>query len=510
MNTDISGTSRRRLALLLSCALALATGACTAPTGPSLAEAAPTLDARVQVPADTVRSAFEQRWDAVSAAWDGVSPITADATMRCALANNRTLRRTMLELERRRAAAQDAQLPPNPTVELALGAPLGMGVTPILGMLAQQVDWLWRRDAIASDADAQLRTMLLEAAAVTVATAVEVRANYVDAAAAFEQRELALQGAQVATRVLAAQESAFGAGEATAAGVNQARMASADADNRVMEAETQLLASQTKLLESIGRGAHGLSWRTADATAAEARRACGIVAPPQPEDDATLHALVREMRMDLRAADARVQGAEARVRLAESGRLPSLFLGAGYERDMEGDAAVMFSAQSQVPLWNDQRYRIAVAQWELEMARLDADRVWQRAVIDARRALAAVGAADHHLATLRDRTLPSLEANRRLVADSVEVGQRRPIDLWRSEQQRLRVLAQVARAERDRALAALAFENALAGGRLPSGWSSMGSPAGMGTAGLGSMGAMGVGADTGGPDLEFTTLETMQ
>ena len=187
MNTDILGASRRRLALPLLCASALATGSCTAPTGPSLAEAAPTLDARVQVPADTVRAAFDQRWDAVSAAWDGVSPITADAAMRCALANNRTLRRTLLELERRRAAAQDAQLPPNPTVELALGAPVGMGVMPILGMLAQQVDWLWRRDAIVSDADAQLRTMLLEAAAVTVATAVDVRANYVDAAAAFDR-----------------------------------------------------------------------------------------------------------------------------------------------------------------------------------------------------------------------------------------------------------------------------------------------------------------------------------
>ena len=501
MNIHIADALWRTRAFIASLIPLLAASACTAPQGPSIADAAPQLDARVQVPADTVRTAFEQRWDAVSAAWDGASPLTADAALRCALANNRTLRRTMLELERRRAAAQDAQLPPNPTVELALGAPLGMGVTPILGMLAQQVDWLWRRDAIANDADAQLRTMLLETAAVTVATAVEVRADYVDAAAAFEQRDLALQGARIAARLLGAQEAAHAAGEATAAAVNQARMASADADNRVMEAETQVVVSQTKLLEALGRGQHGLDWRTADATAAEARRACGILAPPQPEDDAALHALVREMRMDLRAADARVQGAKARVQLAEAGRLPSLFLGAGYERDMEGDAAVMFSAQSQVPLWNDQRYRIAVANWELEMARLDADRVWQRAVVDARRALAAVGAADHHLATLRDRTLPSFEANRRLLAESVEAGQRRAIDLWRSEQQQVRVLAQVARAERDRALA---------GGRLPTGSAGMGAPTGMGTAGLGSMGAMGVGADAGSPDLEFTTLETMQ
>ena len=488
----------------------LAAAACTAPPGPSLQQAAPDLDARIQLGPDTLQDAFEQRWDAISSAWDGASSLTADAALRCALANNRTLRRTMLELERRRAAVQDAQLPPNPTVELALGAPLGMGVTPIVAMLAQQVDWLWRRDAIVTEADAQLRTMLLEAGAVTVATAVEVRADYIDVVAAFEQLGLAERGVDMASRVVAAQRAAMDQGESTVNTLNQATLAAAEADNRLMEARTQVVTAQTKLLEAIGRGSHGLDWRTADVDVVQARAACGIVPPPQPEDDAALHALVRQMRMDLRAAEARVEAAQARVAMAEAGRLPSLFVGGGYERDMEGDAAVMFQAQSQVPIWNDQRYRIAVAQAELEMARLDADRVWQRAVIDARRALAGVAAADHHVVSLRDRTLPGVESNRRLLAESVQAGQRRPVDLWRSEQQRIRVLAQVARAERDRALAALVFEQSLAGGRLPQGGGMNALGGGMGTAGLGSMGAMGVGADAGAPDLEFTALEAMQ
>lgn len=488
-------------------AAALAAAACTAPPGATLHEAAPTLDARAHVPADTVRAAFEERWDAASAAWDGASPLTADAAVRCALANNRVLRRTLLELERRRAAAQDAQLPPNPTLELALGAPVSMGAVPILAMLAQQVDWVWRRDAIVGDADAQLRTMLMEAAAVTVATAVEVRADYVEAASALEQRELAKRDAQVAARVLVAEEAAQAAGEATTTAVNQARMNAAEADNRVMEADLQLVGAQTRLLETMGRGAAGLEWRTADATAADARRACAIEAPALPDDDAALHAMIRSMRMDLRAAEARVDGARARVALAEAGRIPSLFLGAGYDRDMESDSAVMFQLQSQLPLWNDQRYRIAVARAELEMARVDADRVWQRAVVDARRALAAVAAADHHVATLRGRTLAGFESNKRLLAESVEAGERRPIDLWRSEHQENHVRIQLARAERDRALAVLGFERALAGGRLPA------SPAGMGGAprgGSGGGGMGGMGTDTGTPDFEFTALEVMQ
>jgi hypothetical protein len=79
-------------------------------------------------------------------------------------------------------------------------------------------------------------------------------------------------------------------------------MNDAEAANRVMESHTALVAAKTRLLEAIGRGEHGLDWTTMDITAESARAACGVATPPQPEDDAALHALVREKRLDLRAA----------------------------------------------------------------------------------------------------------------------------------------------------------------------------------------------------------------
>ena len=63
-------------------AAALAAAACTAHPGAALHEAAPTLDARAHVPADTVRTAFEARWDAVSAAWDGAARQLCEAPPR--------------------------------------------------------------------------------------------------------------------------------------------------------------------------------------------------------------------------------------------------------------------------------------------------------------------------------------------------------------------------------------------------------------------------------------------
>ncbi|MFO0963620.1 MAG: TolC family protein [Phycisphaerales bacterium] len=488
---------------------ALALSACATKPGPTLAEHAPALDARTGTPEGTVAALAQQPWDAPSEAWDGRSPLTADAAVRCALQNNRALRRTLTEVERRRALYRDAQLPPNPTLDVAVGVPLDMGAAPVLAMVAQQIDWLWKRDAIVGEADAQLRALLFEAAAVTVATAVETRAAYIEVAAALEQRTLALDDTDVAARVLRASEQAYAAGEARGTAVNDARMNLAEAQNRLMEAENALLAARTRLLTAIGRGADALEWTTAETTATAAARACGIAEPPLPEDDAALHALVRERRLDLRAALARVEGLQARIALARASQWPSLMLGGGWERDMEGDQAAMVEVQTTLPIFNQGQFRVAAAIAQLEEARIDADALWQQAVVDARRSLAGVATAAHHEATIRDLTMPAYAANAKQLAEAVAAGERPALQLWRSEHQENHIRLQLARAQRDRALAALGFERALAGARLPAMAGGAGGGAG---AGMGGGGGMGAGADSAGAlqNFETTGLETME
>jgi outer membrane protein TolC len=230
------------------------------------------------------------------------------------------------------------------------------------------------------------------------------------------------------------------------------------------------------------------------------------VTPPDALDDDALRALVRGQRLDLRAAEARVEGAEARVALARLARLPGVMLGAGWERDMEDDSAVMLQAQVTVPVFNDGRFRVSAAEHDLEIARLDADATWQRAVIDARRALERVAAAEHHESTLRAMTLASFEGNRRILSAAVEAGDRPAVQLWRSEHQENHIRIQLARAERDRALAALGFEQALAGTRLPS-MQGGGLPA----LDPGGMGMSGAGGGLGPiQTFDFASMEAMQ
>ncbi|MFM9182067.1 MAG: TolC family protein, partial [Phycisphaerales bacterium] len=353
------------------------------------------------------------------------------------------------------------------------------------------------------DADAQLESLLLEAAAVAVSTAVEVRAAYVACAAAQEVELLTRRDAEVAGRVLLAAQAALEEGEANASAVNEARMNAAEASNRAMESMLELVSAKTRLLEAIGRGDAGLAWQVASGSARAAREACAVVEPPVPEDDDALRRLVAERRLDLRAAEARVAAAEARLALAVVSRAPSVMLGAGWERDMEDDQAVMLQAQVSVPIFNDGRFRVQAAERDVELARLDADALRQRAVADARRALAAVDATSHHEAMLRGTTLASYESNKAILQAAVAEGDRPAIALWRSEHQVNHIRIQLARAERDRTLAALGFERALAGGRLPSmgGSAPMSAPETMGM-GMGGLGAA--------QPLDFAGLETMQ
>jgi outer membrane protein TolC len=280
-------------------------------------------------------------------------------------------------------------------------------------------------------------------------------------------------------------------------------MNAAEAANRVMESTLELVAAKTRLLEAIGRGDAGLGWEVASRGVRAAREACAVDEPPVPEDDDALRALVQARRLDLRAAESRVTAAEARLALAVASRAPSVMLGAGWERDMESDQSVMLQAQVTVPVFNDGRFRVRAAEQDVELARLDADALCQRAVLDARRALAAVDAASHHEATIRGTTLASYESNKSLLEAAVAEGDRPAIALWRSEHQENHIRIQLARAERDRALAALGFERALAGGRLPTmgGSAPMSAPESMG---------MGMGGLGPAQPLDFAAMETMQ
>ena len=70
----------------------IAVAGCTAQPGPALHDVAPALDRRIGREEGSVERSLAEPWNVPSGAWDGRAPLTAEAALRCALANNRTLR----------------------------------------------------------------------------------------------------------------------------------------------------------------------------------------------------------------------------------------------------------------------------------------------------------------------------------------------------------------------------------------------------------------------------------
>ncbi len=443
-------------------AAALLFTACTAQPGPTLAEAAPSLEERIGAQLHP-----ELPWDQPSQAWDGRAPLSAEAALTTALQNNRALRRSLLEIERRRARYQDSQLAPNPTLDLSGGVPLGMGVAPILAMVSAQVDWHWKREALVGETDAALRSALFQTAALTVATAVNTRAAYVDVASAWELFALSLREVEIATAVLQARQAAFSEGETTAVLVNEASMIHSEASIRAMDAHQSYETAQLNLLVAMGRGDDDTQWVVVAKSAKDAGEECGLQPTTPPLDHQELLDLVRHKRLDLTAAEARVTGAASRLALAKASQWPSVMLGGGWDRDMTGDDSAMFGASISVPIFNQGQFRVKAAEIELEMARLDSNALWQQAITDTRRALTAVSVNEHHIVQIRDHTLRAFTSTKALLDAGVAAGETAPLQVWQSDQQENRILMQLARARRDAIMAELNLQRVLAGTTLP-------------------------------------------
>lgn len=444
----------------LAGALCLAT-ACTTAPGPTIAETVPDLKERVGAPLPAPAP-----WDEPSTAWDGKSTLTGPAVLATALQNNRALRKTLAVVDARRAVYQDSQLPPNPTISLGGGIPLDMGVAPLLAMLSVQVDWLWKREALIGQSDAALRSALFEAAALTVATAVEARSAYIHAGSAWEVLILSLRDVEIATSVLNAESAALEAGATSAEALNAARMNQSEASARAMEAHRAVDSAKLHLLSVMGRGDLDTLWMYQATTAQAAAEECAFTPTVPPLDHAELQELVRARRLDIVAANARVAGAQQRVALAKASQW-SVMAEGGYERDMTGDSAIMLAAQVTVPIFNQGQFRVRAAEAELEVARIDADALWQSALLETRDALGNAGVADHHMVELRDNSLKPFDATMALLKQGVEAGEIAPLRMWLTEHQENHLRVRLAEAQRDRLLAALEIERALAGAGLP-------------------------------------------
>ena len=282
-----------------------------------------------------------------------------------------------------RAEAIDISTPSNPVVNFTSGVPLdSMSAVPIFAMLMFQVDELWKqplRSAVARD---NYQAALLSLGASAVALAVETRVAWHEVAMRSEERNLAQSDLQITENLLAIARERFAVGESTGDAVAKSQAELTDAHHRLMQAREMLSAAQLSLMALLGRAEASTDWRTG---APDSSSAFAIHAPIANEQK--LLAALADSRLDVRAAQAQANAAKSKVELARKSRSNKLDVGAGFDRDMEGDKAIAFSANVELPIFNNGSARIDKAEAELQTANIEAERVRQAAIIELRAAM---------------------------------------------------------------------------------------------------------------------------
>lgn len=282
-----------------------------------------------------------------------------------------------------RAEAIDISTPSNPVVNFTSGVPLdSMSTVPIFAMLMFQIDELWKQPLRSEAARENYQAALLSLGASAVALAVETRVAWHDVAMRNEERNLAQNDLQITENLLAIARERFAVGESTGDAVAKSQVELTAAHHRMTQAREMLLSAQLSLMALLGRAQASTDWRTG---APDSSSAFAIHAPIA--DEQKLLAALADSRLDVRAVQARASAAKSKVELARRSRSNKLDVGAGFDRDMEDQQAVAFSANVELPIFNNGSARIDKAEAELQTANIEAERVRQAAIIELRGAM---------------------------------------------------------------------------------------------------------------------------
>ena len=326
-----------------------------------------------------------------------------------------------------RAEAIDISTPSNPVLNFNSGVPLdSMSAVPIFAMLMFQVDELWKQPLRSEVARDNYQAALLSLGASAVALAVETRVAWHEVAMRSEERNFAQNDLQITENLLAIARERLAVGESTGDAVAKSQAELTDAHHRLAQAREMLSVAQLSLMALLGRAEASTDWRTG---APDSSSAFAIHAPIANEQK--LLAALADSRLDVRAAQAQANAAKSKVELARKSRSNKLDLGAGFDRDMEGEQSAMFSASVELPIFNNGSARIDKAEAELQTANIEAERVRQAAIIELRGAMVkALAMQEKRDISAENSLVPSAETFKRaqLSADAGEGSRRDAID----------------------------------------------------------------------------------
>ena len=333
-------------------------------------------------------------------------PLTADAAVKLAMANNRELLASFEEVGLARGDLVAAGVLPNPNFKGSVRwSDESPGSNPELE-LTWDVMELLRRSKRRNVASAEMNRVAYQVSDRATAFATEVRTAFYDYQAAEHVRRMRVEvhrAAKASAELLARQRSSGNISELERA-LEQSVYQDARLD--LLRGEADAIAARANLAGALGLAAADTTWSIATEL------------PELPETDPpadTLHAVAMQSRFDLMAARTELDASRREVSYRKSYRLPSFEVGVDAERDFEEEWAYGPVVHMAIPLFDRgqggvDRAEARVRQAEHGVASMET-RVRNDVVASSERLRAARSIAEVY----RDDVIPTRE---RVVAES--------------------------------------------------------------------------------------------
>lgn len=364
-----------------------------------------------------VETGWTSPWFEPAEHWDGQSPLSSDIAVRVALQNNRSIRRQVETIAASRADFVQAHLLPNPIINVAIGFPIdGLGGDPLNTSVVQQLAWLWKRPAAIDAAEAGLRSQILAVSDAALRLVAEVRTAHATAYFAEEAVVLQQDNIKLLDRSAELLHERYSVGEASRLDVNRVELDLRAAIVRLADRKASLAVAKRELLEMLGRADAGTNWLT-DGVSHDRS------APLAELDEAQVMQLAAHQRLDVAAASAVVDRRAADAHFEELGQLPDIEGGVEYRQNFSHRSGVFPSASVTPKLFDNNSARLARAESELRQAQIEADRVRQAAIAEARLAWVRLRAQLEVVEAYENDILALAEDNQHLAQTAYEAGE---------------------------------------------------------------------------------------
>ena len=357
-------------------------------------------------------------WSADVAAWDGVSPLTADQAVTIALQNNRTIRAALEGIASARADLVQSGLLPNPVLSASFGPAIGGegGAASVSISFVQQLTDLWLRPARMDAAATTLREQVLGVSDGALRLVADVRQAHARLVYAHRGAALTRSHIDLVDRSIEVARQRMAAGEASRLDVNRLRQLRFALQAELTQQELDLARQRRAFLEILGRADAGGHFRVEDVAARFDRWSDEL-----GEQDVI--ELASRQRLDVAAARVAYETARHELRVANLGSIPEIEGGLAYERDEDRRDELGPEIGIEIPIFDTNRARVAKAMSDLRRAEIESDQIRQRAVTQARSAWLDVRANLELVDFFQESVIALARDNLRLAERALKAGQ---------------------------------------------------------------------------------------